>query len=254
MYWCLGMYGSASTWTFNLVRQVAATLLPEKPVLTRFVADEMPSSAEAEANTVLVKTHSAVAYKELARRSAAIIITIRDPRDAIASLLTHNKPPFATALKVTEATARMCGHFISDPRAVALKFEDRFFDDPATVLRIAGCFPGVLADADATRIFAALRRDAVDRFIANLETLPSATTEFDEVTRQWDTYDPLTGWHKHHGGRTAEIGRWQRELTREQVAAIEQRLGDWMKSFGYAPAASRRGAHALTIGRYGIIE
>lgn len=252
MYWCLGMYASASTWTFNVVKHVAATLLPDKPVLSRFVADEPPE--EAAAHTIVVKTHATTAYEELARRATAIIVTIRDPRDAIASLLTHNKPPFDMALNVTEATAGMCGHFMSDPRAVALKFENRFFDDPATVAHIAARFPGALSDTDAARIFAALRRDAVDSFIADLETLPSATTEFDEVTGHWDTYDLLTGWHKHHAGRTAEIGRWRRELTSEQVTAIEQRLGGWMKRFGYAPAASRHETYALRIGRYGMVE
>ncbi|HUB43745.1 MAG TPA: hypothetical protein VMB73_02060 [Acetobacteraceae bacterium] len=254
MYWCLGMYASASTWTYNVVKHVAATLLPDKPVLSRFVADALPTPEEAAANTVVVKTHAATAYEELARRATAIIVTIRDPRDAIASLLTHNKPPFEIALNVTEATAGMCGHFMSDPRALALKFEDRFFDRPATVARIAARFPDALPDADAARIFAALRRDAVDSFIANLETLPSATTEFDEVTGHWDTYDPLTGWHKHHAGRTAEIGRWRRELTAEQVVAIEQRLGPWMMRFGYAPASLRRDAYTLRIGRYGMVE
>jgi len=254
MYWCLGMYASASTWTYNLVKQIAATLLPDRPVLSRFVADELPTPQEAEAHTVVVKTHASIAYEELARRATAIIITIRDPRDAIASLLTHNKVPFEMALNVTEATAGMCGHFMSDPRAVALKFEDRFFDDPATVARIAARFPGMLSDADAARIFAALRRGAVDSFIANLDALASAKTEFDDVTGHWDTYDPLTGWHKHHARRTAEIGRWRRELTPEQAVAIEQRLGRWMKRFGYAPAPPRREAYTLRIGRYGVIE
>jgi len=254
MYWCLGMYGSASTWTYNVVLQVAATLLPARPVLSRFVTDALPTQEEAEANTFVVKTHAAPAYEELARRATAIIVTIRDPRDAIASLLAHNRPPFDTALDVTAQTAGMCGHFMADPRALALKFEDRFFDDPATVGRIAARFPGTLPDADAARIFAALRRDAVDRFIANLEGEPSARTEFDDVTGRWDTYDPVTQWHKHHAGRTAEVGRWRRELTQEQAAAIEQRLGAWMRRFGYAPAPPRREAYTLRVGRYGLVE
>ena len=249
MYWCLGMYASASTWTFNLVQQIVASLQPERPVLARFVADELPSPEQAASRTVVVKTHAATAYAELAQRATAIIITIRDPRDAIASLLTHNHPPFDVALNVTEATAGMCGHFMSDPRALLLKFEDRFFDDPATVDRIAARIPGVLSAADSARIFAGLRREAVDAFIAGIETLPSAETAFDEITGKWDTHDQITGWHKHHAGRSAEIGRWRRELTPEQVAAIERRLGHWMERFGYAPATLRRAPYTLRVGR-----
>jgi hypothetical protein len=252
MYWCLGMYASASTWTFNVVRQIAATLLPDKPVLARFVAEELPDADAAAGRTVVVKTHGAPCHAELARRASAIIITIRDPRDAIASLLRHNKPPFEVALKVTEATARMCGDFMSDPRAMALRFEDGLFDDPATIGRIAARFPGVLAEADRERICAGLRRDAVDGFIARLADLPSAITALDEVTGQIDTFDPLTGWHTHHAGRTAEIGRWWRELTQQQVDAIEQRPGGWMQRLGYQPSARWRRPYELRIGRYGM--
>ena len=253
MYWCLGMYASASTWTFNVVQQIAATLIPAEPVLPLFVAEEMPSPEATAGRTVVAKTHGAPAFEQLARQATAIIISIRDPRDAIASLLTHNKPPFEVALNVTAATARMCSRFMTDPRAVMLRFEDRFFDDPTTVGRIAAKFPGVLPAADSARIFAALRREAVDAFIANLAAVPSAVTQLDTVTGQMDTYDPLTGWHTHHAGRRAEIGRWWHELTQAQVDAIEQRLGDWMQRFGYTRAEPPHAAYNLRVGRVEII-
>jgi len=252
MYWCLGMYASASTWTFNVVQQIAATLFPDRPVLAQFVAKDMPDPKDTMDRTVVVKTHGAPAYEQLARQATAIIISVRDPRDAIASLLTHNRPPFEVALDVTTAAARMCSRFMADPRAVTLKFENRFFDDPATIGRIAAKLPGMLTEADGARIFAAFRRDAVDAFIADLPTLPSAVTQLDDVTGQMDTYDPLTGWHTHHAGRKGEIGRWRRELTDAQVNAIEQRLGDWMQLSGYETSVPRQAPYALRIGRYGL--
>ena len=254
MIWCLGMYGSASTWTFNLVQQVAAAMVPDKPVLASFAAEaDMVPTAEAAADrTVIVKTHAAPAYRALAERATTIVVSIRDPRDAVASLLAHNQPPFDVALHVTEATAGMCGHFSADPRAVALRFEDRFFDDPATLIRVAARFPGTLPGPDAARIWAGLRRDAVESFIARLDEVPTAETVFDQVTGHWDTFDPVTGWHKHHAGRSAEVGRWRRELTAAQALAVEQRLAAWMTRFGYPPAMSQGQGYTLRIGEYGV--
>jgi hypothetical protein len=112
----------------------------------------------------------------LSARATAILITIRDPRDAVASLMAHNRAPFDLALRATAATTRICGRFATDPRALLLRFEDRFFDDPQTIPRIAATLPGLLSDADRDRIFAETRRGAIDSFIAGLATLPTAQT------------------------------------------------------------------------------
>ncbi|MGA3398912.1 MAG: hypothetical protein ABSC95_06805 [Acetobacteraceae bacterium] len=252
MFCCLGMYASASTWTFNVVQQIAGTVAPTRPVMPVFVADAIPKCDDNSA-TLVVKTHGTPAARELGRRARAIIITIRDPRDAVASLMRHNKAPFDFALRVTEVSAWACARFVSHRRSVLLKFEDRFFDDPGTVERIAATFPGTLSESECRRIFERLRRDAVDAFIANLETLATANSMFDEMTGQWDTYDGASGWHKHHAGRDAEVGRWRRELADQQVLTVERRLRPWMERFGYLPITSRRDAYVLSVGQYGIV-
>ena len=43
----------------------------------------------------------------------------------------------------------------------------------------------------------------------------------------------MSQWHRHHAGRSGEIGRWRRRLTAPQVVAIEQHLQDWMAAYGY---------------------
>jgi hypothetical protein len=80
-------------------------------------------------------------------------------------------------------------------RSAVFRFEDRFFDDPRTVERLAALFQGVLPKSESVRIFDALHRDAVDAFIANLEGLPTTLSHFQTVTRYRDTYDTVTGWH-----------------------------------------------------------
>jgi hypothetical protein len=251
MHWCLGMYGSASTWTFYLVQKLAATLVPDRPVVPLFVTDSLADLDES-AGTLVVKTHAASAAEELARRASAIIITIRDPRDAIASLMAHNKAPFDLALRVTEATAFMCGRFAAHHRAILLGFEDKFYDDATTVEKIAATFHGKLSADDRDRIFSVTRRKEIEDFIATLERLPTAESDFDELTGQQDTHDRLTGWHKHHAGRKGQVGRWQRELSCSQVAVIEGRLRTWMENFGYQPTMPPPPSYVITVGRYEV--
>jgi hypothetical protein len=98
-----------------------------------------------------------------------------------------------------------------------------------------------------------LRRDAVDAFIAGLDVLPTMMSHVHNVTGHRDTYDPVTGWHQHHGGRKGEVGRWRRDLTELQVRTIERRMRLWMESVGYDSISSRGAPYGLSIGRYGVV-
>src|SRR5580704_961367 len=99
MYWCLGMYGSASTWTFNVMQKLAAALVPERPVVSHFVNESL-ADLDPSAGTLVVKSHATPAGEELARDARAIIVTIRDPRDSLASIMLHNQVPLEVALNV----------------------------------------------------------------------------------------------------------------------------------------------------------
>ncbi len=253
MFWCLGMFSSASTWTFNVVQQIATTLSPDRPPVSKFLDfdDPYPAPGEADA-TLIIKTHGTAIARELGRRAEGIVITIRDPRDAVASLMRSNKLPFDLALRITEVSAANCLPFMRHPRSVLFRFEDRFFENPATVDRIATLFPRVLPKGENQRIFTALNRDAVDAFIAILEKQPTTQTQFNPITGVQDSVDLATGWHKHHAGRKAEVGRWPRDLSAFQIQAIEQRMRPWMERVGYDSPSSRGTSYRLSIGRYGI--
>lgn len=255
MIWCLGMFSSASTWTFNVVQKVASCLMPTETLTTSFLDlnDAFPDHDETS-ETLVVKTHGTVIARELGRRAKAIVISIRDPRDAVASLMNHNNVPFDVALRMTEISAWTCARFVSHRKALLLKFEERFFEDPGTVERIAGMFPGALHKSDSRRIFEELRRDAVDRFISELETLPTTESHFHAVTGRHDTYDVATGWHKHHAGRTAEVGRWRHELSELHASTINRCMRPWMERFGYHPATPRRKPYVLSVGRFEVLD
>ncbi len=231
MHWCLGIRGSGSTWVFNAVRKIALALAPDRPVVGPYIVRhaELPVLDDT-AHLVIVKTHitDEAAATELSEHAQAIWISIRDPRDCVASLVQYHDLAFDTALRDVEQDARFCARFTTHPRARVLRYEAGFADDPTTLDRVAAGFGGVLAAADRARIFAETRRPAIEAFIGQLDKLPTAVRPDPN-----DLVDTVTQWHNHHANRTGEIGRWRRMLTPPQAAAIELRLGDCMNSLGY---------------------
>ncbi len=232
MYWCLGIRGSGSTWVYNAVRKVGLALASGKPSVEAYVVRlaDLPSPADGS-SLVFVKSHvtDEACANELSRRSRAIWISIRDPRDCVTSLKQYHGLAFEAALQAVELDAHFCAHFVAHPLAAVFRYEAGFADDLATLDRIAEGFGSVLTAADRTRIFAEMRRSAIEGFIKELDKLPTTVRP-----RPGALVDTVTQWHEHHANRTGESGRWRRLLTGDEAAQIECRLGTWMRRFGYA--------------------
>ena len=85
------------------------------------------------------------------------------------------------------------------------------------------------------RIFGELRRPAIEAFIQEIESLPTAM-EWREMN---DVFDGVTHWHKHHAGRSGRPGRWREHLVPAQISMLESCLTaprDWYDddpSFSY---------------------
>jgi hypothetical protein len=242
--WCLGMYGSASTWLFNVVLEIARALHPDRPVAGGFVFTlanlEM---VHGRAGLAIIKSHEteAAAADELGRLADIIFVSIRDPRDAVVSLMTSQGHGFDKALQLAEASARLCGRFARDPRAALLRYESGFVDDPGALALIAARLGGTLAPQEQARIFAETRRAAIERYIAGIDKMPATLWS----RRTGDYLDPATHWHRHHANRTGEIGRWRRVLSAGQTAIIDANLSDWTAEFDYAlPSPHTRDSEA----------
>jgi hypothetical protein len=231
--WCLGMYASASTWLFNVVLKIARRLYPGRPVIGGFVHTLANLEVtRGPARLAIIKSHETepAAADELGRLAATIFVSIRDPRDVVASLMTFQGHGFDKALQLAEASARLCCRFGHDPRAALLRYESGFVDDPDTLALLAARLGGTLAPQEQARIFGESRRAAIERYIASIDKMP--TTLWSRQTG--DYLDPVTHWHRHHANRTGEIGRWRRVLSPSQTAIIDSSLADWSAKFGYA--------------------
>ena len=175
MHWCLGMRSSGSTWVFNVVRKIAAVLVPNIPVVGPYVVRgaDLPAFDD-RSRFLVVKSHETdnAAAAELGRHAQAIWLSIRDPRDCVASLVQYHDLDFDTALQQVRRDAHFCKRFFAHPQARVLRYEAGFADDPATIDRIATGFGSALTAADRDRIFAETRRPAIEAFIQQLEQLP----------------------------------------------------------------------------------
>jgi len=232
MLWCLGMYASGSTWLFNAAMMIGAAIAPASPPVGRYVdSAEGLGFLNVQGGLVVIKTHDveAAAIRTLSEQADGILVSIRDPRDTVTSLMIYQRYSLAQALETTERSARACARFATDPRTVLLRYEAGFIDDPATLDQIAIALAGTLSVTDRTRIFADTRREAIETHIAKLPELPTSLHD----AASGDVVDTATQWHTHHANRSGEIGRWRHFLTLGDVAIIEHQLADWMAAFGY---------------------
>lgn len=232
--WCVGMYASGSTWLFNALLKVAGAVAPDLPQATLFVASNADVGRLRDGRRLLVvKSHETdeAACETLLAGADAVFVSIRDPRDGVASVIDYQKRPFESALDLTEKAARMCRLLAADKRTLLLRYEAGFVDDPATLDRLAARLGCALPRAERTRIFDETRRSAVEKYIAGLDRLPGVLWH----PPTGDRLDPVTHWHSHHANRTGEIGRWRRALTAEQGRLVSERLAEWMTAFGYRP-------------------
>ena len=230
------MYSSASTWLFNVVRKVTEALNPDRQVAAGFVFSPANFAvARDPVRLAIIKSHETepAAADELGRVATSIFVSIRDPLDAIASLMTYQGHSFDKALELVEASARLCGRFAHDPRTVLLRYESGFVDDPGTPPLIASQLGGTLVPQDQDRIFGETRREAVEQYIRGIDKMP--TTLWSRETG--DYLDPATHWHRHHANRTGEVGRWQCVLSPGHAAIVKTRLADWIAEFDYAGSA-----------------
>ena len=218
--WCLGMYASASTWMLNAVRGIQMAS-GHANVGVHFVGDKLDLGLlDQQTRVSLVKSHEVrneATLLALAGRADIILMTVRDPRDAVASVMEYQKCDFASALKLVKESSALCLDYMKDRRTTCFAYETRFFDDPATMhtlARITGC---AISEQAAQECCNRLSRASVEKLIAQLPAQKGVLQ--DRISG--DFLDPQTQWHTHHAGRTGEIGRWRHKLSEPQAQEVE---------------------------------
>jgi hypothetical protein len=227
----LGLHGSASTWAFNVVRELMLAAHGEANVHACFAQDLAALMAEAAAlgRHVVCKTHGWPGFPLFAQMSRApVIVTLRDPRDAVLSMVQRFGSPYA---QMAHAIAADCQHVAWCAQAghPVLRYEDAFFDQPATVRRLAAHLGLAVGGADPARIFAAYRTEAVRDFADGIAGLPQARRGGDGAALLFDQVTQVH--HKHIGD--ARCGKWRDLLPQAAQRELSQFFAPFLERFGY---------------------
>ena len=230
----LGVYGSASTWVFNVLRELSIAHHGADRVHAIFSdsTQKVLTDPRARERHIVWKLHRAddswLAFAALSR--ARVVLTLRDPRDAMVSIMQRFGVGLTAACaeivhtlqRVAEASAE--GH-------PGLRYEDGFFSKPETVRALTHYFGWTVDDAEQARIFETYTADRVEQFGRVLDTLPAS-----RVRRigDWTCFDDVTQIHRKHIG-DQRIGKWRQHFDAAEQAAINKRLAPYLRTFHYEP-------------------
>jgi hypothetical protein len=247
---CAGQYGSASTWLYNAVHALLADALGEERVHRQFAdsADSLPALPDDRA--LVLKSHAPTASLRwlVARSGGKVILTLRDPRDAAASLMHRFGFDYGlVSRRVSQSGAMLPPLAEAGLPLLMLRYEDGFAQRRETLAEVAR-FLGLAPDAarlDA--LFESLTPAAVRAEIARLEQAgafgPAPTAH---------SHDGVTHWHPGHVG-DGTVGKFARILTEGQVGDIIRRTRGYQAAFGYRmpPLAPPAPGRAMAVAGWG---
>jgi hypothetical protein len=227
----LGLHGSASTWMYNVVRDMMAAAVGADHVVGIFAetARQVLQEQRAIGRFLVCKTHLADREFDMLVQLArpAALLTVRDPRDAAVSFMQRFRVSFDSIAKAMPAE---CARVIryADAGYPLFRYEDRFFDDPRTLDAIGRHLGLALPASSTDAIFERYRTDSVRQFAASLESLPQ-----ERLARgPNDILDAVTQIHRGHIG-DGRTGKWREHLDSDAQAWLNQHCGKFLERFGY---------------------
>ncbi len=196
---------------------------------------KVQTTAEAlkASNGLVIKSHLPGPFMlRLARvTNSPIILSVRDPRDAVCSMMMRFRASFKPSLRFVEPSANALAK-VRDP-ALLLRYEDEFFGSSETVKTIAVLL-GIPCDETIVR---AITEDLSPGSVARQLKELTANGVFDPRRSAGSQFDPLTHWHPNHVGDLSG-GKWRSRLSVAENAEIMRAVADFMDSFGYVDEQS----------------
>jgi hypothetical protein len=236
---CLGLKSSGSTWLFNAVAGILrhATRGRRNRNVVALYADDFSMLPEraALASTLVVKSHEpSDALMFLARFARAkILVSVREPRDAVASLMLRFHHAFEPTLKDMERQSASVARWTSRQNAAVFRYENLFFEDRGTIDRLAAVLGAKISAAAGNRLFRSLERERVRKKIATL----AEKGKFGSRPGP-DSFDPVTHWHPGHVG-DGKVGKFEAVLTPAQQRRVVAATRAYCRTFRYVPAPAK---------------
>jgi hypothetical protein len=226
----VGLHGSASTWVFNVIRELVAATVGADQMLN-FYADDLAQLPEDKARAgryVVFKSHHGSHELDgwLRARNAPIILSLRDPRDACLSVSQRFAAPLQhSAQWIAHDCERVAR--LAEQGYPLLRFEDRFFDDRLSVDRLSDWLGITVAPEAKDCIFVRYRTEAMRCFARKLDELPPERLTMVSAYRM----DRLTQVLESHIG-DARVGKW-RDLPVQVQSELTGYFRPFLDRFGY---------------------
>ena len=217
----LGLYSSGSTWLFNVVRCICAKHSDKSFSVYADSGGDVMSCFGDEIEYLVIKSHHLDNdfLKIIRATSAKLIITVREARDGVTSLMNRFGTSESDALSQISLSAsaiavarNMFGHMI-------FVYEDRFMDNKDTIKKIADYIEVEISDDFASEILAQFDREKVASDI---------TAQFEHASADI-TYDDATHWHVGHIG-DGKSSKWSETLSDAAAAAIDEAINPFCQA------------------------
>jgi len=238
---CVGIYGSASTWVYNVCRQLMIASNPGDRVATLY-ADTPFSQPHPDLWTgppihndhwdaAVIKMHegSPEAFAAIQSGAVTCIISVRDPRDAVVSVMQRFKWNFDVAFDHVSNSLRFVDSILQAESSLVLRYEDLYMCEPQSIVRIAAHLHIDVGEREVMEIFSRLSPVSIDSITRHYTTNDEAIS----VDTAGRLYDKTTHWHQQHHG-DGSVGKWHKYLHRRERKLIREACWKEMTRLGYA--------------------
>ncbi len=229
---CAGLYSSGSTWVFNGVKALWDKSGAAVPLASGYF-DNLPSDWLEHklrlGSQVVIKSHRPNdVIVDAAMAGAPVILTVRDPRDAAASLMARFEYDAERAISLVFLSAVRLMRLLNASSLLLLRYDDGFIASKGTIRKIAS-FLGIEADPRTIdAIESELAFDSVRSLIrAKFGSEPISGIEARE------TVDQETQWHPRHLG-DGRIRKFEEILAPGDIERLKWAAPGFWERFGYA--------------------
>jgi hypothetical protein len=253
LFICNGVLRSGSTWSYNVVRGLAAEVGRQRGLGAmestyldlQQMENYLANHWSAAQGPVVLKSHEPGPLALSLIRSGRIkaVCTFRDPRDCVSSDLKFMNLPFDKVLHRVKSSFDALRLYQTTDQILLIRYEDMVQNPQRQIRRIAmhlgvDASPEVVAQIDANTCF-----ETSKKICADVRRRPDSEVYLIAQAR----VDPSTRLHENHVF-DGKIGRWRNEFTVEQGRWLTEYFSAWLLQLGYETPQTIAGSTSRSIG------
>ena len=249
---CAGLYSSASTWAFNVIADLLRG--SGRARLITIYADDLSNNVAKfiePSECFVIKSHMPGASIRALQADTMLpaVITIRDPCDAVTSLMLRFGQDFEGALNAVSRSAANLLALQHQSKPMVLRYECGFTASDAAIAGIAAYLGIVVDKGQIDQLLRRFASSAVRDRIANL--LSKGVLSGKNPLLEWEEG---THWHPFHVG-DGRIGKSKDVLSARQIDATIRATSAFCTFYGYPanPRVSQRLPAATTLHQQAVI-